>query len=332
MINAKTVQDQVASASSTSQWRLIWRGFRKRRLGMAGLIVLLLLVLAVIFVPIFFPNPYESGPVADNTQWNAPIGKVDPANGHVFILGSDIFGRDNFSLLFQAGRLTLMVAFIPAVIVLIIGSVIGALAGYYGGGLDTAFMRTADFLIALPLLPAYVIAIRMIGSGSQKSSISDHVWPTALTLIAVFVLFGWMGISRLVRGLTLSLREQSFVEAARALGASNRRIIFRHLIPNMVGPLIVAFMFVVGDFVIMEAILAYFGLSFHDTLAPSTPSWGNMLASNQSWSYQVTNLNPFQDIRLYLLIFPAVLILITVLSVNFIGDALRDVLDPRLHV
>ena len=105
MINAKTVQDQVASASSTSQWRLVWRGFRKRRLGMAGLIVLLLLVLAVIFVPIFFPNPYESGPVADNTLWNAPIGKVDPANGHVFILGSDIFGRDNFSLLFQAGTL-----------------------------------------------------------------------------------------------------------------------------------------------------------------------------------------------------------------------------------
>jgi peptide/nickel transport system permease protein len=332
MINAKTVQDQVAVASSTSQWRLVWRGFRKRRLGMAGLIVLFLLVLAVIFVPIFHPNPYESGPIADNTLWNAPIGRVDPSNGHVYILGGDAYGRDNFSLLFQAGRLTLLVAFVPAVLVLFIGSVIGAVAGYYGGGLDIAFMRTADFLIALPLLPAYVISIRIIGSGSQQSSISDQVWPTAFTLIAVFVLFGWMGISRLVRSLALSLREQSFVEAARALGASNRRIIFRHLIPNMVGPLIVACMFAIGDFVIMEAILAYFGLSFHDNLVPSTVSWGNMLASNQSWMYLVTNFNPFHDIRLYLMVFPSVLILITVLCVNFIGDALRDVLDPRLHV
>ncbi len=136
MINAKTVQDQLAStASSPNQWSLIWHGFRRRRLGMAGLITLLLLVLAVIFVPIVYPNPYE-GVNTDPTLWAAPIGRVDPSNGHLFILGADAIGRDNFSLIFQAGRLTLAVAFIPAILTLIIGSIIGAVAAYYGGWLD----------------------------------------------------------------------------------------------------------------------------------------------------------------------------------------------------
>jgi len=224
------------------------------------------------------------------------------------------------------------VAFVPAILVLLIGFTIGALAGYYGGLLDTLLMRIADFLIALPILPAYVIAIRLLRATIEKGTISDNVVAALFAIISVFIFFGWMGVSRLVRGLVLSLRTQPFVEAARALGASDARIIFRHLLPNTIGPLIVAGMFAVGDFIIMEAVLAYFGLSFHDNFPPSTVSWGNMLASNESWMWSVTNLNPFQDIRLYLLIFPAIPILITVLSVNFIGDALRDVLDPRMHV
>ncbi len=332
MINAKTVQDQLAStASSPNQWSLIWHGFRKRRLGMAGLITLLLLVMGVVFVPIVYPNPYDTI-TSDPTLWSAPMGHVDPANGHLYILGSDAIGRDNFSLLFQAGRLTLAVAFIPAILTLIIGSIIGSVAAYYGGWIDVILMRSADFLMALPLLPAYVLTIRLIRPSPQQGGVADNVWTAMPAIITVFVIFGWMGVSRLVRGLVLSLRSRPFVEAARALGASTRRIIFRHLLPNSVGPLIVAGMFALGDFVIMEAVLAYFGLSFHDNYPPTTVSWGNMLASNESWAYTVSNLNPFQDIRLYLLLFPGILILITVLSVNFIGDALRDVLDPRVQV
>ncbi len=332
MINAKTVQDQLAATgASANQWTLIWHGFRKHRLGMAGLITFLLLILAVIFVPIVYPNPYDTI-TSDPTLWTAPMGHVDPANGHLYILGGDAIGRDNFTLIFQAGRLTLIVALIPAVLVLLIGFAIGAVAGYFGGLLDTILMRIADFLIALPLLPAYVIAIRLIRSSSPRTAIADDIWSAMSAMIFVFVLFGWMGVSRLVRSLVLSLRAQPFVEAARALGASTRRIIFRHLLPNTVGPLIVAGVFAVGDFVILEAVLAYFGLSFHDNYPPTTVSWGNMLASNEAWTWSVTNLNPFKDIRLYLLLFPSILILITVLSVNFIGDALRDILDPRRRV
>src|SRR5207248_8517189 len=153
-------------------------------------------------------------------------------------------------------------------------------AGYRGGWVDSLIMRVADFLIALPLLPAYLISIRLVRANPRGASLGDDVLGTMVALITVFVLFGWMGVSRLVRGLVLSLRGQPFVEAARALGASTWRIMFRHLLPNAVAPLIVVGMFAVGDFVILEAVFAYFGLSFHDVFPPTVVSWGNMLATN----------------------------------------------------
>jgi peptide/nickel transport system permease protein len=300
---------------------------------MTGLVILALMVLAVIIVPIIWPNPYNRvNP--DGTLWAAPIGAVDPATGHVFILGSDKIGRDNFSLLFQAGRLSLAMAFIPTIAILIVGFAIGALAGYLGGWVDSLFMRLADFLLALPLLPAYLIAIRLLRANPRdagRSYDSYALWEIMGTIILVFVIFGWMGISRLVRGLVLSLRSQPFVEAAQALGASNSRIMFRHLLPNTAAPLLVAGMFAVGDFIILEAVLSYFGLGIPDTQNPTVVSWGNMLAFSQDQAWFLTNLNPFEQIRGYLVIFPSILLLITVLSINFIGDGLRDVLDPRLH-
>lgn len=311
-----------------SQGRLIWQRFRKHRLGMLGLGMLAAIVLAVISVPIIFPDPYK-GINPDGTLWAMPIGKVDHNNGHVFWLGSDKIGRDNLVLLFGAGRLSLVVAIIPAIVVLIIGFVIGALAGYFGGWMDSVTMRVADFLLALPLLPAYLVAIRLIRPNPRITPLVDDPSGTLVAMMAVFVLFGWMGVSRLVRGLVLSLRTQSFIEAARALGADSSRIIFRHLLPNTVGPLLVAGMFLVGEFIILEAVLSYFGLGIRDRLNPPTASWGNMLANNQDQAWFMTNLNPFEQIRGYLVIFPSVLLLITVLSINFIGDAMRDVLDPR---
>ena len=335
MITSDTVQSQgnIAIKPATGQWRVVWHAFRRNRVGMFGLVTLSLMVLAVIFVPIFWPDPYNRiNP--DGTLWGAPMGTVDPSNGHLFVLGSDKVGRDNLSLVFQAGRLSLAIAFIPTVFVLVLGFAIGALAGYLGGWVDSLLMRVADFLLALPLIPAYLIALRLIRSNPRdagRAYDSFALWETMGSLIIVFIIFGWMGVSRLVRGMVLSLRSQPFVEAAQALGASNTRIMFRHLLPNTAAPLLVAGMFAVGDFIILEAVLSYFGLGIPDTINPTVVSWGNMLAASQDQAWFLTNLNPFEQIRGYLVIFPSILLFITVLSINFIGDALREVLDPRLH-
>jgi peptide/nickel transport system permease protein len=311
-------------------WSLLWRGFRKHRLGMIGLIIFVLMILAVIFVPIISPNPYNRvNP--DSSLWAAPIGTVDPSNGHVFLLGSDKIGRDNLALIFQAGRISLTVALIPTLLILIIGFLVGAATGYFGGWLDSIVMRIADFLLGIPILPAYIIVIRLIRDTSTGPHFAEDWGAAFATIIIAFVLFGWMGISRMVRGLVLSLRSQPFIEAAQALGAGAPRIIFRHLLPNTMVPLLVAGMFAVGDFIIMEAMLAYFGLGIRDTLQPTIVTWGNQLTSGQDQVWFMTNLNPFEQIRGYLVLFPSALLLITVLSINFIGEGLRDVLDPRRH-
>jgi peptide/nickel transport system permease protein len=245
------------------------------------------------------------------------------------LLGSDKVGRDNLMLLFQAGRVSLLVALVPALLVLGIGFIIGAVAGYFGGWIDVALMRSADFLLALPLLPAYLITIRLIRANPRAAPLTDDLWGSIVVMIVVFVLFGWMGVSRLVRGLVLSMRGQAYIEATRALGAGTARIMFRHMLPNTAAPLLVAGMFLVGEFIILEAVMAYFGLGIFDRQSSPTVSWGNLLANNQDQAWFMTNLNPFEQIRGYLIVFPSILLLATVLSINFIGDALRDVLDPR---
>jgi peptide/nickel transport system permease protein len=152
---------------------------------------------------------------------------------------------------------------------------------------------------------------------------------TVITIVAisgVFVLFGWMGLARLVRGSVLSLRTQTYIEAAHALGVSNKRIIVRHLLPNTMGPILVAATFAVADFIILEAILAYFNQGIND---PPLPSWGNLIVSTQSLAFGITDLNPFDNVRGWLFLTPALLAVIAVLSINYIGDALRSALDPH---
>ena len=330
MINVDIV-DRPFSSENVGQWRQLWQSFRKHRLGMIGLVMLTLILLGVIFVPVFFSDPY--GRVAnDSFLWSAPIGTVDPATGHRYWLGSDIYGRDNLALSFEAGRLSFIVAFMPTVIILVLGFVIGALAGYFGGWIDAISMRVADFLLALPLLPAYLVALRVINereAGFRILPTQEDAREVLLALIIAFVLFGWMGVSRLVRGMVLLMRTYAYIEAARALGASTWRIMFRHLLPNAATPMLIAGMFALGDFIVMEAMLSYFGMGFRDSLHPPMVSWGNIMATNIEHIWTITNLNPFENIRPFIVIFPALLLFLTVLSINFIGDALRDVLDPH---
>jgi peptide/nickel transport system permease protein len=314
---------------NVSQAALIWGRFRKYKTGVAGLVVMIILVLSVIVVPMLLPFDLTS---PNPLQVYAPAGTVDNFNfnGATHWLGTDYLGRDIMTRLFVGGRVSLTVAIISSVMVVLIGSVLGAISGFYGGIVDTVMMRFTDFLLALPLLPLFLFALRLL---KQSPGLAPY-WRnaetnTAITILAisgVFTLFGWMGLARLVRGSILSLRSQAFVEAARALGAANNRIIFKHLLPNTLAPILVAATFAVGDFIILESILAYFNQGIND---PPLPSLGNMLSSSQALALNITNLNPFQDIRGYIFILPGVMVLITVLSISYIGDALRSALDPH---
>jgi peptide/nickel transport system permease protein len=269
---------------------------------------------------------------------------VDPT-GRVHWLGTTERGADLLELLFVALRTTLAVALPSALLSVLIGSALGALAGYYGGLLDTAVMRLTDLLLAIPALPAYVILGQYVrwtlfqyadfGSGSDSMS----AW--ALSLLAatvlVFTALGWMGVCRLVRAQVRSLRQQAFIEAARALGASNRRIIFRHLLPNALAPILVASIFLVGEFMIALSILSYIDIGLNEgTFSVNNgtggqPSLGSMLAlSNYTGStWFLANLNPLESMRAYTIILPCFLLLLVVLSINYIGDAARYALDPH---
>jgi peptide/nickel transport system permease protein len=302
---------------------LAWHRFRRHRSGMVALVVLAVLVLGVIFVPLFSPYRYDQVSGQPYAVW----GTYDTEWGNTHLLGTDPLGRDVLTRVFYAGRASLTVAFIATLISVVIGTIIGGLAGMYGGWVDSALMRSADFLLALPLLPMYLLALRFIRIwfGGGAAEIRDSL-TGIFVMVIVLVIFGWMGVSRLVRASILSLRAQTFVEASVALGASNRRVMFRHLLPNCLTPVLVASTFAVGDVIIIEAMLAYFG---HGLLDPPTPSWGNLLANNQEFTWRITDLNPYLDVRAYYVLLPALLILITVLCLNYIGEALRDTFSPR---
>jgi peptide/nickel transport system permease protein len=288
-----------------------------------ALVVLAALVLGIAFVPAVTGfTELEASPLASL----APALTADPLNGKMHLLGADNLGRDVLTRLFFAGRASLLVALVATAVTVTVGVVVGVVAGYYGGLVDTALMRFTDFMLALPLLPMYIFGFRLLTTSVDTDQLlADTMGGVTLTL-TVFTIFGWMGVARLVRSSILSLRTLDYVEASRALGAGNRRIIFRHLLPNALAPVFVAATFTVGDFIIWESILAYFLQGIVD---PPTPSWGNMLVGAIQYVGSITSLNPFADIRAFLFLLPTLMIFVSVLCINYVGDTLRDVLDPR---
>ena len=276
--------------------RLVWRRFRRHRLAVIGGSAAVFLSLVAVLAPWLAPYRPEQISLAD--RWGVP------SRTHPF--GTDELGRDVFSRAMHAGRISLSVGYLSALGVAVVGTVAGVAAGYYGGLTDSVLMRVVDILLSVPTIPLYLIMAALLPGGGVAR------------IIFIFVLFGWTGVSRLVRSQVLSLRQQDFVEAARALGASELRIMLRHLVPNAMAPIIVATTLAVGGFILGESALSYLGLG----IQPPTPSWGNMLQRAQEY---VLNAS-------WLAIFPGVLIFITVLSFNFLGDGLRDALDPRLNI
>lgn len=283
-----------------SQRQLAWRRFKRNKLAMVSIFVLALIVLAVVIGPIFTGyNYHEQNHVASGL-----LDSVKAPNAKHW-MGTDTLGRDELTRVLYGGRVSIAVGLGVAIAGSIIGTFIGALAGFYGGRLDNLLMRVTDLFLSIPFLVVLVIAANALGG-------------SVIAIVLVLASFFWMGDARIVRGVILSLKEKEFVEAARASGASNRRIILSHLIPNTMGPIIVNTTLAVVAAILTESVLSFLGFG----IQPPVPTWGNLLGDAQS----AMTTAP------WLVWFPGAAIFITVLCVNFIGDGLRDALDPQQKI
>jgi len=274
--------------------RRVLRRFMRHRLAVFGATVMLLLVLMAVFAPfIARQDPYFQ----DYSALKQP-----PSREH--LLGTDALGRDMWARIVYATRVSLSVGLVAVAIYTLIGTVLGAAAGYYGGTVDALIMRFTDVVMCFPMLIIIITVVAMIG-------------PSLFNIMAVIGLIAWPSICRLVRGQFLTLREQEFVTAARCLGVSPGRIIRSHLLPNCVGPITVAATFGMAGAILTEASLSFLGLG----VPPPVPSWGQMLTEAQKLSILAG--------MPWLWIPPGLMIALLVLSVNFVGDGLRDALDPQ---
>jgi len=307
--------EPVATEKPISQWGLAWRRLRRHRLAMIGLYILGAIVIASLLAQWIAPYDYEE---INLNQSFTPLMSAGEPGRPIHYLGTDKLGRDIFSRLLYAGRISLGVALIVELLAITLGAIVGAVAGAFGRAVDTVLMRFADVMLTLPTLPLLLVLSSSLRQfvGLQKflgSSLSVAI------IVFVLVIFGWMGVARLVRGSVLSLREQNFIEATRALGGGQKRIIFNHLIPNSLAPIIVAATLGFGGVIISESALSLGGFG----IMPPVPTWGNMLneARNSPLEYLFVQA-----------LSPGFCIFITVLCVNFLGDGLRDALDPRLKL
>lgn len=274
---------------------LSWLRFRRHKLAIAGAAILLTLVLGAVFAPWISPI----GPYKTNYR------QIRKAPSAEHILGTDEAGRDVFARLLYGGRVTLSIGLVAVAISITIGIVLGAISGFYGGMLDDLLSRFAEATMSFPRLIIIMTMVSVVG-------------PSFYNVMMVIGLLGWPGTYRLVRGQFFSLRERDYVLAARVCGASDRRIIFRHCLPNTASSVIVAATFGVAGAMLIESSLGYLGMG----VQPPTPSWGNMLNAAHGLAYLGT--------MPWLWMPPVVLISISVISINLLGDALRDALDPRI--
>lgn len=295
--------------SPGSPTRRAWRRFLQHRLGVASLILLLLILVVSLLAPVL-------------AQWrgidstNADLlARFEPPSARHW-LGTDDLGRDVLQRLLEGGRVSMLVALVAAILSAAIGAMIGVVSGFVGGRPDTIMMRITDMVIALPLLPLLIVlaAIDVTKLGIPAETAQSEMM-SLYRIVVIVALTGWTGVARLVRAETLSLKARDFVRAARALGATPMRLMFRHILPNAAASLIVATTLSIGSIVLVESVLSFLGLGIQ---APHA-SWGNMLTGAQDlvWTAPL------------LAVWPGLAIFLTVIAFNFLGDALQDALDPR---
>jgi ABC-type dipeptide/oligopeptide/nickel transport system permease subunit len=282
------------AVKARSQWYYVRTRFLRHRLAVASLIVLILFALLAIFAERVSPYKYDEFDLFNIAQ--APTLE----GNHLF--GTDLLGRDYLSRVIYGLRTSLWVAMLVAGLTTVIGTTIGSIAGYYGGTIDNLLMRFTDLILTLPLLAVLLTASVFLGNGD----------PVRVGVILALLI--WTGLARIVRGVFLSLREKEFVEAAKAAGAGDARIIIRHLLPNAVGPIIVAMTLIIAAAILIEAALSFLGFG----IQPPTPALGKLIADGQTQGFEAW----------WLVTFPGLVIVVIALAVNFVGDGLRDALDP----
>jgi peptide/nickel transport system permease protein len=298
------------STTSRSPAQLALRRFLRHKAAVFGTIVLFIITMAVILAP--WIAPYGETELVGDPRTET-INFLPPSSQHWF--GTDSIGRDMYSLILWGGRVSLFIGVAVAFSAAIIGTLIGAFAGFKGGRFDDLLMRWTDLFLAFPLLVALLVIRQLPEKQAWARTAFGDTTSIRLT-ITLLVIVSWMATARIVRGQVLSLKEKEFIEAGRALGASNWRLISRHLIPNCIGPIIVAATFTVAAAIITESTLSFFGFG----VQPPHVSWGNLLAGSKSYIGQG---------KWWLVVFPSLALLLTVLAINFIGDGLRDAFDPK---
>ena len=276
-------------------WRDAWRRLKENKVAFAALIILLILVFFIIFGPAISGYEFE--------QIDADAINKGPSAEHWF--GTDDLGRDLFARVWQAGRVSIIIGILGAVIASVVGSIYGGIAAYFGGAVDDILKRIVEVLLSIP----YLIIVILISVITDSKSLG--------TMLVALTLTGWCGIARLVRGQMLQLKSQEYVLAANALGVAPIKIILKHMIPNTIGMIIVAITFDIPGYIFSEAFLSYVGLG----IQPPSTSWGALASAAQ----QNFMFYPYQ------LMFPALMIALTMLSFTLLGDGLRDALDPKLR-
>lgn len=283
----------IAHTDRRSDWSQAWRRFRANYSAVGGLVIILLLTVIAVFAPLF--SPYD------------PIDEIfrgmrggSPSLAHPF--GFDLLGRDLFSRTIYGSRVALLVGVLATGIAVPIGVVVGAVAGYFGGRVDMLISRIIDTLMAFPIIALLIVLAAVLG-------------PSLVTMILVIGLTGWARFARVVRADVMALKIADFTTAARAAGVQDWRIIWRHLLPNVMGPVVVLASLGIGGIIILESALSFLGLG----IRPPNPSWGGMLAAGRAFILRFPHIA----------FFPGMMIFITVLAFNFLGDGLRDALDPR---
>ena len=317
------------------------REFRRNKIAVGGMIFVIFVIFLAIFAPLFSPYHYAQQNLRNNRA--KPMEGYDVVESYAaenchwyetpvewgcttFIAGSDALGRDLWSRIIYGTRVSLSIALAASSVSLIIGLIYGTVSGYSGGNVDNFMMRVVDFLYGIPLLPIIILMTVYFNAVSRQGSDSPFV-TSLLTmnkaaggLLFVFIAIGalnWLGMARLARGQVLSYKEKEFVEAARALGAGNGHIVFKHLIPNVLGPLLIAESMAIPGYIFLEAALSFIGLG----VSPPTPSWGAMINEG----YSGLRSNP------HLVLFPGIALASLTLAFNFMGDGLRDAFDTRLR-
>ena len=295
---------QQPSSTPRTPAQLAWRTFRRHKLAMIGLAIILVLVLAAILAPLV--TPY------DPEKTDLDVILQPPSWQH--LMGTDELGRDLLTRLLYGGRVSLSIGVMAMGLAVVIGSIVGGLAGFYGGWVDNVLMRLVDMMLAFPSLFVLII-LALALRDLPIEALRGTAFASVFSIVLVIAVLSWMSVARLVRAAFLSIREREYVLAAEGLGVPNRRIMFRHMLPNTLSPIIVAATFRVATSVITESGLSYLGFG----VQPPTPTWGNMLKNAQAQMVRAP----------WTAIFPGLMIFVTVIAINFVGDGLRDALDPR---